>query len=109
MIEKICFCGHEETKHKYLNLTVDQIIQRLIKARILIPQHSPDQMGYTGYFFPGENFNFHHHEKVAAMIGNLKDNHSYCQKTVFLKTCTCGKFQADNLKYLEVCCERSTS
>jgi hypothetical protein len=103
MTEKICFCGHWETKHKYLDMTVDQIIQRVVHSGTLIPKYSPDLMLPEGYFLPGENNKFYPYEEIAAMIVTLGEKHSSCRR------CSCSNFRADNLRYLEVCCERKAS
>ena len=111
MIDKICSCGHLESNHNGLDETIEQRLDKLVKTHILTPQYHPDRLRPTGYIFAAEKNGrvYYSYEAVEEVIINLRVNYSSCKDKVFFSGCGCERFQADNLRYLEVYCERKAS
>jgi hypothetical protein len=107
VVDKICLCGHLEKEHKYLNKNIEQMIQAFVNVRRISPQYDPDLIKPVGY--TTRDGKFYTYDSVMEMLENLRNDHSYCVAGLVAKDCKCKVFKADNLKYLEVLCERKAS
>lgn len=107
MDERICKCGHLAVRHQFLDQPIEDLIASLVKAGTLIAQHHPDKMAITGFFMKDDN-HLVPYDQLVDVLKNIRLTHSKCQESIMFG-CHCEAFNADNLKYLEILSERTTS
>lgn len=100
MVEIPCWCGHQETIHKFRIGSVEEWFRAAIQSGTLVAHHSPELFAPIAYTNPYTGARGSYEDIVKSAI-ELRDFHSICLHKSLFSRCKCRAFKPDNLSYIE--------